>query len=81
LFAILCSFFFLLGPTLHPGLRPEEVAPSAQLSLYCVTGSAGILAGSDNHFRQNAGKDAGAPSIFKLIIKIVSEIALSAYCD
>jgi len=43
-------------PMLRPGLRPEEEAPSAQLSLYCVTGSAGILAGifseNDYHCRQ-----------------------------
>jgi len=33
---------------LRPGLRPEEVAPAAQPSLHCVTGSAGILAGRAN---------------------------------
>ncbi len=45
-------------PTLHPGLRLEEVAPTVQTSNYYTTGNAGILAGSDG----------GDPSIFKLIL-------------
>ena len=42
------------------------MAPSAHLSLYCVIGRVGILAGTDNHFVIHVGKDAGVPSIFKL---------------